>query len=288
MLDTTSSDLIHVSTVTFPAGETTLCGTLFLPAMPPRAALVLNPATGVPQGYYRHFARWLAAEQGIACLTYDYSGMGESAVGHVRESNATMLTWALVDQPAAREEMRRHLPDVPLWVLGHSLGAMLLPMQDGIDDIDRVIAVASGYVHHTDHPWPYQGLARLFWFGHGAWLTRLLGYLPGKRLGFGEDLPPGVYWQWRDWCTSKQFFWPELGNTIPHPAWTGAPVRLVSLADDVTIPPAVNWRLERSYGAEACTRVVLDPADFGLSSVGHIAGFARKNAALWPAFLGDI
>ncbi|MEM8653384.1 MAG: hypothetical protein AAGF36_01460 [Pseudomonadota bacterium] len=165
---------------------------------------------------------------------------------------------------------------------------MLLPMQDGIDDIDRVIAVASGYVHHTDHPWPYQGLARLFWFGHGALLTRLLGYLPGKRLGFGEDLPSGVYWQWRDWCTSKQFFWPELGRTIPHPVWTGAPIRLVSLADDATIPTAVSWRLERSYSAEACSRVVLDPADYGLSKVGHIAGFARKNAALWPAILGDI
>lgn len=287
MLDATSSDLIHVSTVAFPAGETTLCGTLFLPASSPRAALVLNPATGVPQGYYRHFARWLAADQGIACLTYDYAGMGESAVSHVRDSDATMLSWALIDQPAARAEMRRQIPDVPLLVLGHSLGAMLLPMQKDIDDIHRVIAVASGYVHHTDHPWPYQGLARLFWFGHGALLTWLLGYLPGKRLGFGEDLPSGVYWQWRDWCTSKQFFWPEVGRSIPRPAWSGAPVRLVSFSDDVTIPPNVTWRLEQSYGADACTRVVLNPKEYGLQDVGHITGFARKNAAIWPAILGE-
>ena len=287
MLDAYSSDLIQVVPVTFPSGATELSGTLFLPSVPPRAALVLNGATGVPQRFYRHFARWLASDQQIACLTYDYEGMGASATGHVRNSPATMRSWALTDQPAARAALRQHLPGVPLWVLGHSLGAMMLPMQDGIDDIEQVFAVASGYVHHSDHPWPYQGLARVFWFGHAPLITKALGYLPGKRLGFGEDLPPGVYWEWRKWCTSKPFFWPEVGTTIPEPDWTGAPVRLVSFTDDPTIPSVCTWRMERSYGAKACARVLLNPSDYGLSSVGHIAGFAPQNAAIWPALLGE-
>ncbi|WP_050929053.1 alpha/beta hydrolase family protein [Aestuariivita boseongensis] len=287
MLDANSSDLIQVVPVTFPSGSTELSGTLFLPSGPPRAALVLNGATGVPQRFYRHFARWLASDQKIACLTFDYDGMGTSATGHVRDSHATMLNWALRDQPAARAALRDRIPGVPLWVLGHSLGAMLLPMQDDIDDIEHVFAVASGYVHHSDHPWPYQGLARLFWFGHAPLIAGALGYLPGKRLGFGEDLPPGVYWEWRKWCTSKSFFWPDVGDTIPKPKWTGAPVRLVSFADDSMMPSRCTWRLERSFGAEACSRVVLDPSDAGLSSVGHVAGFAPQNAAIWPHMLGE-
>lgn len=288
MLDTTSSDLIQVVPVTFPSGTTELSGTLFIPAGRPRAALVLNGATGVPQRYYRHFARWLAAEQQVACLTFDYAGMGASATGPVKECDATMLSWALQDQPAARAALRHRFPDLPLWVLGHSLGGMLLPMQEGTQDIAQIFAVASGYVHHSDHPWPYQGLARLFWFGHAPVLTALLGYLPGKRLGFGEDLPPGVYWQWRKWCTSRQFFWPEVGDTIPAPNWTGAPVRLVSVSDDATIPARCTWALERSYGAPACTRVLVTPSDLGLSRIGHIAGFASQNAAFWPVILGDL
>ncbi|MCE8006506.1 alpha/beta hydrolase [Aestuariivita sp.] len=290
MLDTTPSELIRVSPVTFPAGDAQLGGTLFLPLSAPRAALVLNGATGVPQGYYRHFARWLAATQGIACLTYDYRGVGLSAVDEVRGCDATMLDWALVDQPAARAEIRRQVPGAPLWVLGHSLGAMLLPMQQGIAEIERVFAVASGYVHYSDHPWPYQGLARLFWFGHAPLLTWMLGYLPGRRLGFGEDLPSGVYWQWRRWCISPAFFWPEVGQTIPAPNWSvsGAPVRVVAFSDDVTAPDICARRLGRAYGAEGLTHVVLSPEAFGLRSIGHIGAFSRANTAVWPALLGDV
>ena len=58
--------------ITFASGEAELSGTLFLPPaateVPPRAAVVLNSATAIPQGYYRHFAAWLAREQGIAVL----------------------------------------------------------------------------------------------------------------------------------------------------------------------------------------------------------------------------
>ena len=289
MLDATSSDLIHVSSVSFPAGEAQLSGTLFLPTSAPRAALVLNGATGVPQSYYRHFARWLAAAQGIACLTFDYTDMAVSARGHVRDSSVTMLDWMLVDQPAARAEMRRRVPNAPLWVLGHSLGALMMPMQDGIADVKRMIVVASGYAHHSDHPWPYQALARMFWFGHAPLATRILGYLPGKHLGFGADLPAGVYWQWRRWYTKRDFFWPEVGGDVPHPDWSrsGAPVRLVALEDDVMMPPHCVWRLEQAYGAEACTRVTLSPEQFGLKKIGHIGALAQASAPAWPSLLGD-
>lgn len=289
MLDSTTSDLIHVSSVDFPAGDTSLSGTLFLPSGAPRAAVVLNGATGVPHMYYKHFAYWLAAQRGIACLIYDYSDFGASAQRPLQQSRATMLSWALVDQPAARAEMRRRLPGVPIWVIGHSLGAMLLPMQDGIEDIERVIAVASGYVHHTDHVWSYQILARLFWFGHVPLLTRLLGYMPGEKIGFGGNLPADVYWQWRSWCTSKTFFWPEVGQSIPEPDWdrSGAPVRLMAFADDATIPAECVWRMERSYGAKHCDRVLVRPSDHGLSHVGHIGMFARRNAAMWPGLVNQ-
>ncbi|WP_241483545.1 hypothetical protein [Leisingera sp. ANG-DT] len=53
---------IRVEDVRFAAGDAALAGRLYHPAGPARAAVVLNGATGVPQGYYRHFARWLAAD----------------------------------------------------------------------------------------------------------------------------------------------------------------------------------------------------------------------------------
>ncbi|MCB4456655.1 alpha/beta hydrolase family protein [Leisingera sp. McT4-56] len=275
---------IRVQELRFAAGDAVLAGRLYHPAGPARAAVVLNGATGVPQGYYRHFARWLAAERQMACLTYDYRDFGASARMHPRRSQATMADWALADQPAARTEMQRRYAGVPLLVIGHSLGAMLMPLQDGLTDVARMIVVAGGLVHHHDHPWPYRALALAFWFGHVPPLVRALGYLPGRAVGFGADLPAGVYWQWRRWCTTPGSYLPETGSSLPQPKWQGSgiPVDLFAMADDDVVPPAAVWRLGDVFGGVPQRRVVLDPQEAGVRRIGHLGAFALANAALWP------
>ncbi|WP_291730678.1 alpha/beta hydrolase [Leisingera sp. F5] len=279
--------VIREEALRFASGGHMLAGRLYHPAGQARAAVVLNGATGVPQRYYRHFARWLAAEQHVACLTYDYRDFGDSAQGHPRHSDATMAQWTLEDQPAARVEMQRHYAGVPLWVIGHSLGAMLMPLQDGLKDVARMIVVAGGLVHHHDHPWPYRALALAFWFGHVPPLVRALGYLPGRAVGFGADLPAGVYWQWRRWCTTPGSYLPETGSALPLPKWedTGAPVDLFAMADDDVVPPAAVWRLGDVFGGSRQRRTVLVPQETGVQKIGHLGAFARANAALWPRLL---
>ena len=271
----------------FASGDALLSGRLYRPDGAARAAVVLNGATGVPQRFYRHFARGLAAEQQIACLTFDYTDFGDSARGHPRRSTVTMADWALADQPAARAEMRRHYAGVPLWVIGHSLGAMLMPLQDDLEDVARMIVVAGGLVHHHDHPWPYRALALAFWFGHVPLAARVLGYLPGRAVGFGADLPAGVYWQWRRWCTTRRSYLPETGRGLPLPRWkeTGIPVDLFAVADDDVVPPPAVWRLGEVCGGAAQHRTVLVPRELGLKAIGHLGAFARENAALWPRLL---
>ncbi|MGZ2259221.1 alpha/beta hydrolase family protein [Roseobacter sp. A03A-229] len=263
-----------------------LGGTLFRPAFQPRAALVLNGATGVPQGYYHAFALWAAAEHAIAVLTYDYRGTGRSLIGPMRDSRATMSDWGLRDNAAARRHLRRAVPDVPLWVMGHSLGAMMLPMQDDLNGIDRVIGVASGLVHYADHPWPYRAFALQFWFGVPRLAAALLGYVPGRRLGLGADMPATAYAEWRRWCTTPGVFEGAVRDTLPEPNWSrsGAPVRLISFTDDEVCPEICTQRLARLYGSAAQIDVV-DPGALGLGRVGHIGAFARRNEELWTRLL---
>ena len=280
---------IRVDSVQFDAAGVQLTGHLYRPKGIPRAAVVLNAATGVPQSFYRHFARWLAAERGMACLTYDYSGFGASTQRPLRQSDATMARWAMVEQPAARDEMRRHYPKAPLWVIGHSLGAMLTPLQDGIEDISRMIVVAGGLVHHNDHPWPYRAQVLLFWFGHVPLVVRLMGYLPGRVLGLGADLPAGVYWQWRKWCTTPGSYLPEIGSTLPLPDWQswGVPVDLFAISDDPVASAASVGKLGELFGDVDKTRTVLRPGDYGLTEIGHMGAFARRNSALWPTLVPE-
>ena len=270
-------------TISFGPSSSPLVGQWYPAQGQMQAAIVLHGATGVPQRFYRHFAAW-AAERGIGTLTYDYRDFGDSACGHPRRSKAAMADWALADQPAARREMQRHYAGVPLWVIGHSLGAMLMPLQDGLKDVARMIVVAGGLVHHHDHPWPYRALALAFWFGHVPPLVRALGYLPGRAVGFVADLPAGVYWQWRRWCTTPGSYLPETGASLPRPRWQGAgiPVDLIAMADDDVVPPAAVWRLGEVFGDVPQQRRVLEPRQLGLKAIGHLGAFARRNARLWP------
>ncbi len=284
MLDSTQAVLIE--DIQFPSGPANLSARLYLPVSEPQVAVVIHSATGVPRDYYQHFAQWLAAERGMACLTYDYRDVGYSLTGHPKESPVDMSYWALVDMPAARAEMRRRFPDAQHWSIGHSIGGMMGPVQPDIDQIDRMICVCSGLVTLTDHPWPYQALAWLFWYGFAPVVVKTQGYLPGKAVGFGADLPPQVYWQWRKWCTGPQNYVPQIGDTLPAARWaqSDTPVDLFSFEDDQMVPPEAVWRLADLYGPKA-RRNLLSPKEFGLSKIGHIGAFARRNAAVWPRLI---
>ncbi len=268
------------------SGTRQLAGLLFQPKAP-IAAVVLNGAVGVPQSFYRHFAAWLAAERNIACLTYDYRDFGELGGAGLRRSEATMSDWGVADQSAARAALESLLPDTPIWILGHSIGGAMLPFQTGFERVERVIVVGSGIVHVSDHPWPYQFLARLFWQGHVPLLTRAIGYLPGRFVGFGADLPRGVYWQWRRWCLTRGYHLGDAGGRLPVPDWRAltAPMKFVAIADDVMVPPAAAWRLMRYFPDAVKRQLVLKPEELGLTSIGHSGVFRRENAALWPLLI---
>lgn len=274
----------------FPSDASTLQGTLFIPNETPETVLIVNGATGVAQGYYAHFARWVAGETGMACLTYDYrdfgASLGDQGVVHPKGSLATMADWALGDQPAARRAIRSRFPNARIWVIGHSLGAMLTPIQPEMEQVDRVIGVASGMVHLSDHPWPYRWMVSLFWYGHVPLMVSALGYLPGRLVGFGADLPAPAYWQWRRWCLSRENFYCDVGQGIPDRQWEHPDIQVDfhAFADDkMAALPSVKRLVDR-FGPGRATLHEHVPSETG-SEIGHLGAFRRANSALWPKLL---
>jgi predicted alpha/beta hydrolase len=249
----------------------------------PTSVVVLHGATGVARDYYKRFAVWLAAETSAAVLIYDYRDQGASLSGSLRASNATMGDWAIHDQAAALEEAFRSHPDLPVDVIGHSLGAMGLPFHEQATRVRGMTAVASGPAHWTRHPWPYRALPILFWFGLGPIATALAGYTPGRLLGLGADLPAGAFWQWRRWCTNADFHRVDWGGAMPEPdlgRFRGK-LTLVAVADDPMIPPPVVRDITRFYPNAEVTERLVEPAALGLSAIGHIRVFSPANKAAW-------
>lgn len=278
-----------VEELTFSSGGARLSGRLYRPGYPAKAAIVLHSATGVPQGYYRAFAQWLS-ENGYACLTYDYRDLGQSQQKAARDSKTTMAQWGQFDQAAAQAALEARVPATPVWAIGHSLGGLMIPFQPAAARrLTRIITVASGPVHFSDHPRGALPKVGMFWYGLGPLLTKIMGYLPGRLLGLGPDIPASVYWQWRRWCTKKGFYMNDVGGDLPYPDFAAFRGRLkaVAVSDDFMVPPVAVWRLMQLYPEAYKSQLTLRPQDYGLKSIGHIGMFRKENAALWPAILAE-
>jgi predicted alpha/beta hydrolase len=101
------------------------------------------------------------------------------------------------------------------------------------------------------------------------------------------DLPAGVYWQWRRWCTTHGFYLADIGRSLPMPNWTAlqGKAKFVAISDDGHVPPAAVWRLMQHYPEAVKSQLTLRPEVFGLKSIGHIAAFSPRNAVLWPQII---
>jgi predicted alpha/beta hydrolase len=264
-----------------------LRGQLFRPRGTPRAAVVVHGATGAPAGFYRAFAEWAAAERDLAVLTYDYRDFGASARGLVRGSRATLADWGQLDQAAALATLAGMFPETPLWVVGHSVGGLWLGWHAAMARVSRTITIGAGLTHVSDHPPRYRWKARLFWSAPVRATAGLLGYLPGRMVGLGADLPRGVYEDWRRWCLNPGWHLSDVGRSLPlpDPHRVKGQLRMIAVADDDLVPPAAVWRARALYPEAMKEQRVLRPEAFGLQSIGHIPPFHRRNAVLWPEIL---
>jgi len=238
-------------------------------------AVLILPATGVPQSYYAKFAAWLGG-QGFQVLTFDYRGIGRSLSGSVRNVRARMRDWALLDAAAAVD----FLPGQKIHVVGHSFGGQVL----GLLAPDRIasaliVGSQSGYWRN----WPPLGRVWMWPVTHFLLpgVARLHGYFPGSRFGFGEDLPKGVAIEWASWCRNPTYLVGALGVEDAY-ARFAAPLRAYAFSDDPFGPlPAVEKLLELYPGARSEVRH-LKPSDLGVARIGHF-GFFREpfRGTLW-------
>ena len=240
-------------------------------------AVLILPATGVPQGYYARFAAWLAA-QGFGVLTFDYRGIGQSLQGHVRSVRARMRDWVLLDAAAAMQSLAS-FPKVS--VVGHSFGGQALGLLPEPERIASALIVGSqsGYWRN----WPPLARAWMWPVTHVALpgVTRLLGYFPSSRFGFGEDLPKGVAIEWARWCRNPTYL---VGALRVEDAYArfAAPLRAYAFSDDPFGPLGAVQKLLELYPRSPAEVRHMTPADLGVSRIGHF-GFFREQFrdSLW-------
>ena len=257
-----------------------LGATLFRPAAPGARAVLVQAATGVRQDYYARFAEFLAA-RGFTVLTFDYRGIGRSRPERLRGMRAAMRDWALLDAAAAWNCLEEIHPGSKMLVVGHSFGGQslgLLPRPERVAGA-LVVGSQSGYWRH----WPALGRA---WMMPTTYvllpaISRLLGYFPSSRLGFGEDLPAGVAIEWASWCRDPDYLVGALGADAAY-ARFAAPLRAYAIADDAFAPLGAVRALMKLYPSARSEVRVVQPRDVGAASIGHFGFFRERfRDTLW-------
>jgi predicted alpha/beta hydrolase len=250
-----------------------------------KGAVLIGGAMGVRQDYYAPFAQWLAA-QGFAVMSFDYRGMGDSRTPaqtkSLRGFDADLFSWAR-DYDRAIDALRERTPGVPLYLIGHSLGAQLPGLLHNRARIDGLLSVAAGSGYWRDNAPPLKRIVLYFWHVLVPVATALCGYFPGKRIGKVGDLPRGVILQWRRWCLDPRYHVGAEGAAVREQfEQVRFPVVALSITDDELMTERGTQVLVDCY-ANAPRRVErIAPADVKATRIGHF-GFFRDQfqSSLW-------
>jgi predicted alpha/beta hydrolase len=262
-------------------------------AVPPRPVVIINAATSVRCHYYTRFAEHLF-NAGADVVIYDYRGIGLSRTGSIKTTQAGWIEWGQRDFEAVLQYAMTAFPTQPIHVVGHSVGGVLIGLAPSNHRISRVFTMGAQHAYWPDY------LARerlgmwLKWHCFMPAVTRVLGYFPGKRLGWLEDTPAGVV---RDWDVMRANFLDtyrqpggscrlsgaECEALAARFAALTAPTLALSVSDDpFGTPPAIE-RLLKLYAAAPRWHLRITPKALNISDIGHFAFFhSRFETQLWP------
>lgn len=271
---------IHREELNLTAGDGCPLRATLYHAPQPQARLLIGGATGVPQGFYRRFAEY-AAQRGFTTLSVDYRGIGQSKQGSLRGLQMQYMDWAWYDLAAALEHL--HQPDLPTYMVGHSFGGHAFGLLPGHERVAGFFTFGTGAGWHGWMPRLERLRVQLMWNLIGPLIIRSKGYLAWSKLGMGEDLPLGVYQQWKRWCRFPRYFFddPEQAGMAERFASVRTPIIAANTLDDLWAPPASRDAFMAHYCNAPYQPRTIDSHAEGLGAVGHMGYFRSSSQPLW-------
>ena len=250
----------------------------------PIANIIIASATGVPQTFYRKFARFMA-EKGYRTITFDYRGIGQSRTQPLKGFNASFTDWATLDLAAVVDEITQ--PEKQTFMVGHSFGGHAFGLLPNHHKVSGLYVFATGAGWRGWMPWSESMRVNAMWNVVLPALTHLKGYTPMSMLGMGEDLPYGVYRQWRQWCKFPHYFFddPKVSMQMKEKfAEVTAPIVAANALDDLWALPKARNAFMQGY-RNADVKLVDIPLTTTLPKIGHMGYFRAEAQPLWENVL---
>jgi predicted alpha/beta hydrolase len=244
-----------------------------------KGIVVIASATGVAQGFYSKFARY-GVSQHYTVVTFDYRGIGESAPATLQGFHMDYRDWAEKDLAAVLHD--QHGSTLPLFLVGHSYGGHAIGLTSHAL-LRAAYTFGTGAGWHGWMPLLERIRVSIMWNVVAPVIVKAKGYLGWSALGMGEDLPLGVYQQWKRWCHFPHYFfddphYPEMQSKFDE---VTLPIKAVNSIDDLWALPRSRDAFMPHYRHAKLECVDLKPNNIGIKNIGHMGYFYGAAQALW-------
>lgn len=248
--------------------------------------IVIGSATAVPRGFYKRFCEY-AATQGLHVVVTDYRGIGDSKHGSLKGFQMDYAHWSTHDLAAAVAYASERGES---YLVGHSLGGHAIGQlpDPGLLRAAYVCGGGAGWAGWM--PWHERLKVNVMWHLIGPVATRWYGYQPMSKFGLGEDIPLGVYRDWKRWCGFPRYFFddpaPDAQAIAAKFVRVRLPIGAAVSTDDLWAPPASRDAFFSGFTQAPVDRIDLHPRALGVSGIGHMGYFRKEvGATLWPQML---
>lgn len=238
---------------------------------------------GVKASYYETFAEQMAAHH-IPTITADLRGLGHSSLRPSATCDYGYEEMIQLDYLSIFKTIDQQFPERKKYVIGHSLGGQLasLFLSRYDFDIKGLILIASCSVHPSGWEGWKAGRVRFALYGF-AWLSKILGYFPGDKIGFGGK---AARQHLLDWCWQGKTGKYEPADTDFDYEAALKQLKLATLAisiegDDMSPAPAMKNLYGKFHPTAAVKAIEFTRAAAGFASLNHF-NWARKPQGITP------
>lgn len=261
---------------------------LFMPVKSNQKILLINSATGVKQQVYFSFARYFA-EQGFVVITYDYRGIGLSKPDQMKGFEASMRIWGTQDYKALTKYIRIRFSDYHKYCLGHSVGALILGMNEDSEIFEELVFVGTQNAFVGNLKFRTKIEAYLGFGIVQPITTQLLGYFPAQWFGLGESLPKNCANDWRSLILNRKSTNGLLEKINDYSKELTQKVFVIRAEDDVWLTEkGVRSLLNDTYPNLKPTYRLIRTSESEKKEIGHINFFRSYNSKLWNIILNEI
>lgn len=261
---------------------------IFSPEKSNGKILLINSATGVKQQVYFSFANFFA-EQGFVAITYDYRGIGLSKPKKMKNFEASMRIWGSEDYKTLTNFIKENYSDYQKYCLGHSVGALILGMNEDSAIFEKFIFVGTqnAFLGNLKFKTKIEGFLG---FGIAQPITtQLLGYFPANWFGLGESLPKNCAYDWRTLILNKNSTNKLLQKTKDISKKLSQKVLVIWAEDDIWLTEkGVKSLLNTTYPNLKPNYRFIKTSESEKGEIGHVNYFRSYNFKLWNIILDEI